>query len=100
MATTKRRRKKTRPKPFAAVWGTEKFIVRLVAVFISYAFNAIAAGALVGVNVGKSILMAGIMGLATTFTFMARAYIDDGVMTEEELNFAFQKTSDKLDESV
>lgn len=65
---------------------------------MAYAFNAIAAGALVGVNVGKSILMAGIMGVATTFSYMARAYIDDGKMSAQELNAAFEKTSNKLDE--
>ena len=49
-------------------------------------FGAIAAGALIGVDVRQSILMAGIMGIATTFQYMARSYIDDGKMTSVELN--------------
>ena len=41
--------------------------------------------------------MAGIMGIATTFQYMARSYIDDGKMTSVELNDAFNRTAEKLD---
>lgn len=87
----KRKKKRKLPKSF------EEFFVRLGAVFVAYAFNAIAAGALAGVNVFKSILMAGIMGVSTTFTYMARAYINDGAMSKTELDEAFKNTSNKLD---
>lgn len=97
-STCKKCKARRKNRLFGVFFRANSLLVRFVAVFFSYAFNAVAAGALVGVNVGKAILMAGIMGLATTFTYMARAYIDDGKMTSEELNTAFQRTSEKLDE--
>ena len=89
----KRKRKKRNP----VLKNITEFLTRLFAVFVAYAFQAIAAGALIGVDVRQSILMAGIMGIATTFQYMARSYIDDGKMTAVELNDAFNRTAEKLD---
>lgn len=87
----RRKRKSVLRKKF------EEIIIRLTAVFVAYAFQAVAAGAIVGVHVVKSILMAGLMGIATTFQYFAQSYINDGKMSVTEMNQAFQKTSEKLD---
>lgn len=92
MARSRRKKKKTSRFP-----RTKDFFIRLIAVFVAYSFNAIAAGALLGIEVVKSILIAGIMGVATTLQNVARAFIDDAKMTERELEEAFSRTTDKLD---
>lgn len=92
MARSKRRKKKASRYP-----KTKDFFIRLVAVFVAYSFNAIAAGALLGIEVVKSIMIAGIMGVATTLQNVARAFIDDAKMTERELEDAFSRTVERLD---
>ena len=90
----KRKRKKSPSRKTA-----ELFIVRLSAVFMSYVFKAIGAGAIIGVSVFKSVLIAGIMGVASTFEYLTRGYINDGKLTKQEVDAAFQKVDAKMDES-
>lgn len=68
---------------------------RIVAVFAASALSVIGAGALAGVELWKAAMMAGIGGMATVVESLARSYMDDGVLDEEEINAAFQKVDKK-----
>lgn len=62
---------------------------RMVAVFIATALGVIGTGALIGVEVWQAALMAGIGGVATVLEALARAYLNDGQLTHEEINKVF-----------
>ena len=64
-------------------------IRRIFAVFVATALSVIGAGAIVGVNFWLSAAMAGIGGVATVLERLARAYVEDGRLTKDEINAAF-----------
>jgi hypothetical protein len=69
---------------------------RMLAVFIATALGVIGTGALIGVEVWQAALMAGIGGVATVLENLARAYLDDGKITNDEINGVFTKLRDEL----
>jgi hypothetical protein len=69
---------------------------RMLAVFIATALGVIGTGALIGVEVWQAALMAGIGGVATVMENLARAYLDDGKITNDEINGVFTKFRDDL----
>jgi hypothetical protein len=69
---------------------------RMLAVFIATALGVIGTGALIGVEVWQAALMAGIGGVATVMENLARAYLDDGKITNDEINGVFTKVRDEL----
>jgi hypothetical protein len=69
---------------------------RMLAVFIATALGVIGTGALIGVEVWQAALMAGIGGVATVLENLARAYLDDGKITNDEINGVFTKVRDEL----
>ena len=73
----------------------KSIITRIIAVFAASALSVIGAGALAGVELWKAAMMAGIGGMATVVEALARSYMDDGVLDEEEINAAFQKVDKK-----
>lgn len=64
---------------------------RIIAAFAASALSVVGAGAIAGVELWKAALMAGIGGTATVVEALARAYMDDGVLDEQEINEAFHK---------
>ena len=68
----------------------------MLAVFIATALGVIGTGALIGVEVWQAALMAGIGGVATVMENLARAYLDDGKITNDEINGVFTKVRDEL----
>ena len=69
---------------------------RMLAVFIATALGVIGTGALIGVEVWQAALMAGLGGVATVLVNLARAYLDDGKITNDEINGVFTKMRDEL----
>jgi hypothetical protein len=69
---------------------------RMLAVFIATALGVIGTGALIGVEVWQAALMAGIGGVATVLENLARAYLDDGKISNDEINGVFTKVRDEL----
>ena len=53
------------------------------------------AGAIAGVPMWKACLMAGIGGVAFVVEGLARAYMDDGRLTKDEINAVFNKVDKK-----
>jgi hypothetical protein len=74
---------------------------RILAVFLATALSVLGAGSIVGVSIWQSALMAGIGGVATVVERLSRAYLDDGKLTEDEINAAFAgKEMDVTEEKV
>lgn len=64
-------------------------IARMLAVFIANGLAVIGAGSLIGVDILSSVLLAGSLGVIKVSEALARAYIDDGKITLEEINESF-----------
>mgnify|MGYP006921283923 CR=1 FL=1 len=75
-------------------------IKRILAVFASTALPVLGAGSLVGIDVAKAAAMAGIGGVATVIEKLARAYVQDGDLSEEDINAAFASKQDDVYEDV
>ena len=64
---------------------------RILAVFAASGLSVLGAGAVVGVDLISAVMMAGILGVASVVERLARAFLDDGSLTMEEINQAFAK---------
>jgi hypothetical protein len=67
---------------------------RILAVFMASSLGVIGAGTIAGVELSKAVLMAGIGGVATVIEGLSRAYLADGVLSDEEMNAVFSKAND------
>lgn len=70
-------------------------LMRILATFAASGLGVIGAGAIAGIELWKAVLMAGIAGVATVVEGLARAYIDDGKLTVNEINQVFNKVDKK-----
>lgn len=68
---------------------------RILAAFAASGLSVIGAGAIAGVELWKAVMMAGIGGVAMVVEGLARAYMDDGVLTKEEIDDVFNKVDKK-----
>jgi hypothetical protein len=76
----------------AGGWATMKnVLLRIVAVFAASSLSVLGAGAVVGIDLLSAVLMAGILGVATVVERLARAFLDDGNLSMQEINEAFSK---------
>jgi hypothetical protein len=66
-----------------------KIAKRILALFLVTALATVGAGAAIGINVVQAALLAGIMGVANVVEDLARGYLNDGELTEDEVNQAF-----------
>ncbi len=66
-------------------------IWRILAVFAASGLSVLGAGAVVGVQLIDAVFMAGILGVATVVEKLARAFLEDGKLTLDEINSAFAK---------
>jgi hypothetical protein len=64
---------------------------RILAVFAASGLGVLGAGAVVGIDLVSAVLMAGILGVASVVERLARAFLDDGSLTADEINEAFAK---------
>lgn len=62
---------------------------RVVATFAASGLSVVGAGSLFGIEVWKSIALAGGLGVATVMEALSRAYLADGKLTTTEINEAF-----------
>jgi hypothetical protein len=70
-------------------------LMRILAVFAASGLSVVGAGAVAGVELWKAILMAGIAGVATVVEGLSRAFLDDGKLSEDEINQVFNKVDKK-----
>lgn len=79
-------------------WATLKNVIwRILAVFAASGLGVLGAGAVVGIDMLSAVLMAGILGVATVVEKLARAFLDDGKLTIDEINAAFAKVDKNQD---
>ena len=68
---------------------------RILATFAVSALSVVGAGALVGIEVWQSALMAGVTGVAVVVEGLARAYLKDGDLTYQEIDEVFAPVAQK-----
>ena len=66
--------------------------MRIVAVFAANGLAVIGAGAIAGISTAKAIMVAGLTAVAAVIEKLARAFMDDGRLTADEINSAFSTT--------
>lgn len=64
-------------------------LMRIVAVFAASGLGVIGAGAVAGISVAKAMTVAGLTAVAAVVEKLARAFMDDGKLTLDEINAAF-----------
>ncbi len=69
----------------------------MVAVFIVGALGTLGAGAVMGVDTWIALSMAGLLAVASVAERLAREYLDDGKLTLDEINNAFNPLSKNYD---
>jgi hypothetical protein len=69
-------------------------LMRIVAVFAASGLSVIGAGAIAGVDTITAIAVAGLTAVAAVVEKLARAFMDDGKLSLDEINAAFS-TVDK-----
>jgi hypothetical protein len=74
-----------------AVTNLWNIFLRIVAVFAASGLSVIGAGAVVGISTVTAVTMAGLLGVATVIERLARAFLDDGKLSADEINAAFAK---------
>lgn len=68
---------------------------RIVAVFSASGLSVVGAGTLAGVELWQAVMMAGIGGVATVVEGLSRSYLDDGKLTQEEIDEVFNAVDKK-----
>ena len=77
-----------------SVKNIKNIVMRIVAVFAANGLAVIGAGAIAGISTAKAITVAGLTAVAAVIEKLARAFMDDGKLTADEINAAFS-TVDK-----
>jgi hypothetical protein len=77
----------------------KQILLRILAAFAATGLSVVGAGALAGVTLWKAVLMAGIGGVAFVVEGLARAFMNDGVLTLDEINNVFSKVDKRTPSS-
>ena len=70
-------------------------VFRSIALFMTMALPAIGAGAFAGVEPVQSALIAGALGVSKVLTDLAKAFLDDGQLTQDEVDAVFKRAGKK-----
>lgn len=73
---------------------TKKILKRTVALIILKISGVLAAGSIGGVELWQSALIASFVGVMEVAESLARAYVVDGVLDEEEIDIAFASSAE------
>jgi hypothetical protein len=73
----------------------KQITTRILAVFSASGLSVIGAGTLAGVDLWQAVLMAGVGGVATVVEGLSRAYLDDGKLTQDEIDQVFNSVDKK-----
>jgi hypothetical protein len=73
-------------------------VLRSFALFLVTALPAIGAGSFVGIAPIHSAVIAGALAVSRILTDLAKAFLDDGKLTQDEVDAIFKKAN-KKDES-
>ena len=70
-----------------------KIAQRILALFTVSALTTIGAGAIIGMDTLQTAILAGIMGVANVIEDLARGYLNDGKLSKDEIDSAFQENT-------
>jgi hypothetical protein len=70
-------------------------VLRSFALFLAMALPAIGVGAFAGVEPINSAAIAGGLAVSRVITDLAKAFLDDGKLTQEEVDAIFRKANKK-----
>lgn len=70
-------------------------LFRILATFAASGLGVIGAGAIAGIPVLKAVFMAGIAGVAIVVEGLSRAFLEDGKLSDAEINDVFKKVDKK-----
>ena len=73
---------------------TMKILKRTIALVILKVSGVLAAGSIAGVELWQSALVAAFVGVMEVAEGLARAYVVDGVLDEDEINVAFASSAE------
>lgn len=66
--------------------------LRIIATFVANALAVVGAGSIVGVDLWIAAAMGGILAVFKVIELLALAFLEDGKLTEDEINAAFRQT--------
>lgn len=79
-----------------STWAKVKQIFwRMIATFTANGLATIGAGTLVGIEILDAVILAGTLGVVKVSEDLARAFLDDGKLSIDEINEAFSKLDRK-----
>ena len=67
----------------------KKIAGRMTALFLVSALTAIGAGAIIGIDTIQTAVLAGIISIANVIEDLSRGYLNDGKLTNSEIDEAF-----------
>lgn len=70
-------------------------VQRIIAVFLASGLSVIGAGAIIGIDTIKAVILAGTLGVVTVVEQLARSFLVDGKLTAAEINEAFEDVDGK-----
>jgi hypothetical protein len=73
----------------------KQILTRIIAVFSATGLSVVGAGTLAGVQLWQAVIMAGVGGVATVVEGLSRAYLDDGKLTNIEIDEVFNSVDKK-----
>jgi len=79
-----------------AIANINNILARIIAVFAASGLSVIGAGAIIGIETYKAVILAGTLGVATVVEKLARGFLDDGKLTVSEINAAFTAVDKKV----
>jgi len=70
-------------------------VKRIFAVFLASGLSVIGAGALIGIDTIKAVILAGTLGVVTVVEQLSRSFLVDGKLSSAEINDAFADVDGK-----
>ena len=80
-----------------AIANINNIVMRIIAVFAASGLSVIGAGSLVGISVAQAVILAGALGVATVVEKLARGFINDGSLSLDEINEAFNSVDKRAE---
>ena len=73
----------------------QNLTLRILAVFVLDALGTIGASSIFGIKVITAACVAGLLSVSVVFQDLARSFINDGKLSQDEIDTAFKKAADE-----
>jgi len=75
---------------------TKQIFLRMFAVVVAQGMGMLGAGSVIGIELWQAAALAAVSGVAVVSEALARAYLTDGELSSSEINAAFSRLPDKV----